>query len=61
MTQAPPLLIGPTAAVGRTQNGGGEGRENEWMTCIDALYSVVHCVSYTDHGMHVVEEHCRKE
>ena len=40
---------------------GGEGRENEWMTCIDALYSVVHCMSFTDHGMHVVEEHCRKE
>ena len=30
------------------------------MTCLDTLSSVVHCVSYTDHGMHVVKEHCRK-
>ena len=26
----------------------------------DTLSSAVHCVSFTDHDMHVVEEHCRK-
>ena len=40
---------------------GGEGREKEWMTWLDTLSSVVHCVSFTDHDMHVVAEHCRKE
>ena len=40
---------------------GGEGREKERMTWLYSLSSAVHCVSYTDHDMHVVEEHCRKE
>ena len=32
------------------------------MTSLDTVSSVVHCVSFTDHDMHVVEaEHCRKE
>ena len=47
--------------MGRAHNGGrgGEGREKKWMISLDTLS--VHCVSYTDHDMHVVEEHCRKE
>ena len=31
------------------------------MIWLDTLSSTVHCASYTDHDMHVVEEHCRKE
>ena len=31
------------------------------MTWLDTLSSAVHCVSFTDHDMHVAEEHCRKE
>ena len=43
------------------REGWGDSSEKEWMTWLDTLSSAVHCVSYTDHGIHVVEEHCRKE
>ena len=30
------------------------------MAWLDTMSSAVHCVYFTDHDMHVVEEHCRK-
>ena len=46
---------------GEGKGGEGRGGEKKWMTRSDTLSSVVHCVSFTDHDMHVVDEHCRKE
>ena len=36
---------------------GGEGEEMDDLV----ILIVVHCVSFTDHDVHVVEEHCIKE